>query len=213
MHIYTIGVTSYYRYFCSISDLDLAFSYGKPTYQNINKLILKISRLYNGANTKVMLVLDEVFLRENHYDLSQLNTKSSNVDVSIAICSISGNNNTPYDPKLPESDANTVVHRLVFKHRNSKEIAIFLCHVKHFLEVENDSNLSINDHMDMPLEKSCYPSGKRPIWIMVSEDTSDEDILEVIMDQITSDYENGVILYDWELAEERQIFIKDWCSN
>ena len=133
-----------------------------------------------------ILLLDEVPIQYNGYEINSLLSKLNaiNVDVNIAISPKSGACKYPYELKYVADEKN-YIERLTFKHRNTFEISRLLMHSKiHVNTIKENPAKALSDEGDVPIEESCFKSGENPTWILVlDESISDEYILEIIKRQ------------------------------
>ena len=159
-----------------------------------------------------LVVVDEAQMRQNQLDLSDLNVSFENFHILVAISPLIIGAKKLTKSKFPVNE-NTLVIKLLSRHRNSEEISIFLLHLKSFVEKSAFYKL-MDDSDDMPLKKTSFPVGKKPLFIEVSDKVSDESTLEIIKERYIESMEKDVtILYHNEsLTTHRQKLIQDWCQ-
>ena len=82
-----------------------------------------------------------------------------NVDVLIGVSPNSSNvdDTKCFEVILPKSKR-IIAKRLVFKHRNSLELNVFLAHINFHFSKKGMMFSSMSNDEDMPLEASCFPA-------------------------------------------------------
>ena len=124
-----------------------------PTINSLIKAIKKKNEEENNDCQWILLV-DEL-IAETGDDFTILHI-SEDIDVLIGVSPNS--NSFRYDFTLVVPiDKKIIAKRLVFKHRNSLELNVFLAHLNfHFAKESMVTPLSSDE--DMPLVDSCFPA-------------------------------------------------------
>ena len=164
-------------------EFDFEFDFFKPTSENINNLIKAIKRKKSQESTifKYIVLLDEVEIWEDHYDLTDLDLQEKDVDILIAISPSSQFCKKPYNVKLPKH-SNSVIERLRFMHRYSTEICRFLLHNIKYANFKNErQNISSED---VSLQESTFPNGRRPILFITAKHTDLGTLICTILKQL-----------------------------
>ena len=133
--------------------------------ETINSLIIAIKRKNDLENNHCqwILLVDEL-LASNGDDFTNLCILEDIIDVLIGVSP-----NSLYDEKFFEvilpNNKKIIAKRLVFKHRNSLELNVFMAHLNfHFAKVDMATPLSSDE--DMPLVDSCFPAIDKVISIL-----------------------------------------------
>ena len=165
-----------------------------------------------GGTVHCILLLDEVEIWRNHYNLKPIILHFENIDIYVAINPHSHMCPGDFNLELPEDTDITISRRLFHKHRNSFEISVFLSHMKKFFATRSIRIRALDDSDDGPLIDSCFVTGKRPILILTSNELSEEEILEAVKeDHIQPNYESVIVVYD-DLELSRKNAISAWCE-
>ena len=159
-----------------------------------------------------ILVLDEVEIWKDHYNLKPIILHFENIDMYVAINPHSHMCPGDFCLELPDESDITISRRLIHKHRNSFEISVFLSHMKKFFASRSIRIRPLDDSDDGPLIESCFATGKLPVLIWTSKEVLDEDILDTIKeDHIQPNYESVILVYD-DLEFQRKNVISAWCK-
>ena len=125
--------------------------------ETINSLIKAIKKKNEEENNDCqwILLVDELIAR-NGDDFTSL-CILEDIDVLIGVSPNSLDyDNEAFEVILPNNEE-IIAKRLVFKHRNSLELNVFLAHFNfHFAKVDMATPLSSDE--DMPLVDSCFPA-------------------------------------------------------
>ena len=196
----------------SMEDLQMDFTFefhkDKSVTENVNSLI---SALKTDQSIVSILVLDELKIRKNQYDLRFMELQNENVHVHLAVSPISYSNDQ-FSLILPE-DKDTHSERLLSKHRNSFEISLLLLHLKPFVEENLPNQTFISDKEDLAIGETCFSSRILPLWIEVDDTLKDETILEEIEKELSYERKDVVFLYDWTLEYSKQQVVKKACKK
>ena len=180
--------------------------------ENINTFIDGIKRLNDlaGSKSKYIILLNEIEISGDHYDLSDLKLHLDDIDLLMAINPSSTFSLHNSKVKLPQ-DSNSIIEQLRSKHRYSTEIGVFNLH----LTMASDKyDKSWDWSKDEPLEESTFPSGRYPLLILVAEGLPDEVLLDSINEYLMPNNQNDLVLIiDYELNGERKHAIEDICNT
>lgn len=185
-----------------------------PAAKNINNFLeaLHKKNLDGGNNDQWIIIFDELRICRNHCDLSSLKLDYPKFDLHIAINPNIRSCEKGSKIKLPKCDENTICMRLSYRHRNCLEVAIFVLHLKKIIEenIPYNSEMCLSDDEDMPLVKSCFPSGRKPVYILKKENLPCRQVLAYIKEKyVQSTDETVALLYSSE--NQLKIFAK-WCE-
>ena len=133
--------------------------------ETINSLIKAIKKKNEEENNDCqwILLVDELIAR-NGDDFTSL-CILEDIDVLIGVSPNSLDyDNEAFEVILPNNEE-IIAKRLVFKHRNSLELNVFLAHLNfHFAKDYMLTPMSNNE--DMPLVDSCFPAIDKVISIL-----------------------------------------------
>ena len=136
--------------------------------KRINSFIKAIKRINAQEKSRCqwIVVIDELRAK-NGNDFTNL-CILEDVDILIGVSPNALDlNNQVFEVILPKTK-NIIAKRLVFKHRNSLELNIFLAHLNfHFARERMLTPMSSNE--DMPLIESCFPAIDKVISIPKSK--------------------------------------------
>ena len=154
-----------------------------------------------------IVIIDELKFFYDKYDLQQLKLKYPNVDIHLAI-NPTGEQcyDLPFDPIFPSEDEDVIIEKLKNCHRNSLEIALLLLH----LNVYNSEIESLSNEDNLPIHKTCITADSTPLWILASDQSSKEVILEVIKTKLGSSTEDVALLHDYQ---EKNESVESWCQR
>lgn len=158
--------------------------------------------------------MDEVFISNNSYDLQCLLLKLDEVkiDINMTISPISTCCDRPYK-LLYQSSPHTIIERLIFKHRNTKQISLLLIHLKWFMnQKETLKSKAITDEDDVSLEQSCLAEGPVPIWIKAGDGFDDEKVLNHVLTMLQGDRNVVLLFNNYDLTKTRKHDIEVWCK-
>ena len=201
--------------FTSFTEFGLEFKYHcTPAHENINQLIeaLRQENLSCQNRYHYVVLLDEVLLWDNHYDLTDLNLEVPEIDIHIAINPFTfAGEAKPFEVKLSASN-NIYCARLTWKHRNSREICNFLTHLKDYILNDLIQYSTLDDYEDKSLDESGFSLNQMPIWIMAKETMKHEEILDSIEKQQNLPRDRSVTLLLQDDLEGKES-VEKWCQN
>ena len=124
--------------------------------ETINSLIKAIKKKNDQENSDCqwILLVDEL-IAQNGDDFTSF-CIIEDVDVLIGVSPNSGSDGSVFEVILP-NNKRIIAKRLVFKHRNSLELNVFLVHLNVLFSKEDMYTPLSNDN-DMPLIESCFPA-------------------------------------------------------
>ena len=137
-------------------------------------------------------MIDEIKFLYNNFAFNKLKLKYPNVEIHLALNPIGDYCTFPFNPIFPNEEENTIIEKLKNIHRNSLEIALLLLH----LNVYNSEIESLSNEDNLPIHKTCLIAKSIPIWILASNQLSNEAILEAIKTKLGSSLEDVALLYE-----------------
>ena len=126
--------------------------------ETINSLIKAIKKKNEEENNDCqwILLVDELIAR-NGDDFTSL-CILEDIDVLIGVSPNSLDyDNEAFEVILPNNEE-IIAKRLVFKHRNSLELNVFLAHLNFHFAKEGRVVTPLSSDEDMPLVDSCFPA-------------------------------------------------------
>ena len=98
----------------------------------------------------------------------------------------------------------TIIEKLKNCHRNSLEIALLFLH----LNAYNSEVGALSNEDNLPIHKTCLTVNSKPLWILASNQFSNEANLEAIETILRSSLEDVALLY-WKKNE----CVESWCQR
>ena len=185
---------------------------GAPVCGNINNIVDAIREINCKADNKFkyILVLDEVEIWDDHFDLSDLKLYYDDIDVLIAINPIRRDCQNNCKVILKE-DCDSIIEQLRFKHRSSTEICVFNIHLAAY--TIQDEETPINSSEDVAIVDTTYASGRKPILILKAKHISDEIVLQTIEEFLLQKDRNDLILiYNYNFSRQRSLHLNELCK-
>ena len=200
--------------------------------KTINRLIKAIQSKNDQENNDCqwILLVDELLAKDGD-DFRSLFILED-IDVLIGVSPNSNRNSNVFEVIFP-NNKKIIAKRLVFKHRNSLELNVFLAHLNFHFAKEVYTPMSSDE--DMPLIDSCFPAidkviyscqkpilglkieillqdfvkRRNPVWILANENLSEDEILEAVkMKYISYKDENVTLLYGFYNDQ-----LSNWCQK
>ena len=133
--------------------------------ETISSLIKAIKQKNAKEKTRCqwILLVDEL-LAQNGDDYTSL-CILEDIDVLIGVSPNSSSRHSVFEVVLP-NNKKIIAKRLVFKHRNSLELNVFLAHLNFHFAKERLVNTPMSSDEDMPLVDSCFPAIDKVISIL-----------------------------------------------
>ena len=150
--------------------------------------------------------MDEFRFNHDYYDLSELEMNKSNIDFNLAINPYGNGCWEPFNPILPKGQ-NVFVAKLKNAHRYSLEIALLLLHLQDFIEDIEDNSRCLTYLDNRPIDLTCFPTSIRPLWVLIINNVSFDDILKAICKEIGTSNSDIILLY-----QEEDKVVLDWCD-
>ena len=184
--------------------------YKKPAIENLNRLFHKIAKVHQG-DKQIILLIDEVTIDNDCHDFSFLQLMYPFLNVLIAV-NPAGFGLTKSIDINPPLGRCVLADKLLTKHRNSLQIAVFLAHVNRFINDKDYNYKCLDVAKDVPLEASTLFTGPLPIWIHRNEDVSDVTILKHLKVKFLAKATNATLVF----SPNREELSKDtalWLNN
>ena len=125
--------------------------------ETINSLIKAIKKKNDQENSNCQwIILVDELIAKNGDDFTSLCILEE-VDVIIGVSPNSFSSRDVFEVFLPKNKR-IIAKRLVFKHRNSLELNVFLAHLNLYFLKEFSMVTPLSSDGDMPLIESCFPA-------------------------------------------------------